>query len=946
MKEHKLITWCEELHLVKGNMSQLLATVTLILQKTPSSVEYNNLCLALGISPKAPAVIAAPAAAKAIEVRVRNLVQSPQLKAALHLKHLYESGGVPALKLLALINFKSGAASSTFKSFLEYEPTIPAPHLERDNIADDSDLPVQKSIGPSDYPPALPPISDPLLLIRVFTDKSYLSCAELLSENACNGYNAKMSIRGRAIIDLVLYALMDDTLSSYDESQIFRLHARLTSDTMLAKLAVAYSMPRQSRHQISVDLSDAVKLSIFANLFASYVCALQIDGYSFVSLERWISQVYGPALNSASARVAQTQPYGAELALMFPTTDPNHKRILYVQLEKNPFVSRVYIDEYPFGTGTSSRSLAEAEARAASNTIENEEYMLVLRQDLCDEGMLQCPLGQVKGEYLQSDGDDYDHSEHDENDSDEYDDEDGNYSADNSFDDQHHEESHYDERHVANKRNVPRKSDHGSERHESPGHASTEYQDENYEPWVNQDRPALQESDGPHNTAKPYKEKATNTNKSIPYSQQSSDYSSNSTYDYDLPVQKKAKKNSTHHESYNSQSPMSLNSSASHIDLSAAASTGGIAIEQSPYEEYPTPYDNGLELLEQVSQRYQNFGCDGSYTGLADLQELDMPIAQEGSQPFTMNPGDDLVTFLKAFEYEPSFQVTQTKNGFHTRAYVGNTLIGSCTNPSKATAEKNASANALRALAPEGNHILFNGRMLLRGKNSKLTRNDQRESSVEPPKSAPASEHMISAEDQHDLTSISNARELSVEPSEPALLPNTRESFAEPLKSEWRDSIENTATATTPSRGVQSSTESVGPAAHLHSRERPAEEAETSPLDAYFDASSMGLTEESPQESQNQECQWHDPSNSLARDENCEESLSRQSNADSYNDKCIDLPKPSRINPSLSHHDGNTNTTGNSQWDLLAVESIAATPQNPLTSAQFPRPLEAEASMY
>lgn len=376
MADADLLTWCDDLHQVKGNVSQIQATLFHVLSKTPTPGQYLSLCMAL--DPATPSSL--PPSPKHIRDRVRLLLTSPHIKVAVRLKELLDQGALPTLDLLSKLNFKAPKIEPQLDHFLSHSPTAPA-----STVAD---------IDTLTYPPPLPLISDQSLAIVAFTDKSYLTCAELIYPQSSNLHNAKLSVRGRALISMLLTTSLARAFPDNDESQLVVLRSHLMSDAMLAKFAIGYNMPSHCRHQIRAEQSNDVKLRIFANLFAGYVSAMVDDGLDLLAVIKWIDHLYGPAIDAANEPASANLAAAAELLLLYrnallPLDSRQRAPLQYVQLERNPFVSRVYLGDTPLGTGTSSQSLAIAEARAAANTMACPDHVALLHQDIAMQGMAQ-----------------------------------------------------------------------------------------------------------------------------------------------------------------------------------------------------------------------------------------------------------------------------------------------------------------------------------------------------------------------------------------------------------------------------------------------------------------------------------------------------------------------------------------------------------------------------
>lgn len=305
MPDDGLLTWCDELHQVRGNVSQLQATLNQILAKAPTVTQYQDLYKVYG---EANLEIAS----SQISEKLKTSLNSPQLKVAVRLKSLFDRGLLPFLLGMSRINFKSPKCDRFVGYLLDYCP----PEQEVANITS-SEKATKVSAGAGAgaessevelYPPILPPIENKGLLNLVFTDKSlrqaieYLELSDLSrSADATLSYNSshnrKLSLKGKYTLDLALVDILEDALPYADENDLEYIRYRLTSAPILAKFAYVYNFPEALVHQISKDAAILEKLSIYKTTFLAYIGGLARDNYSPKQIFNWLEALFKPLIS-------------------------------------------------------------------------------------------------------------------------------------------------------------------------------------------------------------------------------------------------------------------------------------------------------------------------------------------------------------------------------------------------------------------------------------------------------------------------------------------------------------------------------------------------------------------------------------------------------------------------------------------------------------------------
>lgn len=299
MASDEFLAWCDDLHQVKGNISQLQATLNHVLAKAPTVGQYKQLMAQYSQNglPNGPSGLGDSQTGH-LGDRLRLSLLSPQIKVAVRLKYLYDRGSLPFLMALTRINFKSGKSDRYVGEFLDYQPVT-----KEVKTADMKHEPVGKHNGTDEsaHPPSLPPLSDPLLLKLVLTDKSLRQPSDFLELETADGHhdynnnhNRKLAIRGAKLLDLALVDILDEHFPSAHEDDVEYLKYRLTSNHILARLAYCYNLSEAVMHNVSTELPAFDKLVIFKNAFLAYIGAMSKDNYSYPDIRSWIDKLFEP----------------------------------------------------------------------------------------------------------------------------------------------------------------------------------------------------------------------------------------------------------------------------------------------------------------------------------------------------------------------------------------------------------------------------------------------------------------------------------------------------------------------------------------------------------------------------------------------------------------------------------------------------------------------------
>ncbi|WPK23497.1 hypothetical protein PUMCH_000738 [Australozyma saopauloensis] len=393
-----LLTWCDDLHQVRGNVSQLQATLNQILAKAPTVPQYLELVLKYGDQ---DTTLASP-----IQEKVRASLHLPQLKVAVRLKNLFDKGLLPFLLGMSRINFKSPKCDRFVGYLLDYCP----PKQDVANISVDLESKQVKSAFSVDtalYPPLLPPIENKALLRLVFTDKSmrlpmeFIEMRKSMGTNSFNNtHNRKLALKGRYLLDQALIDILDDLLPDLHEDDIEALRYQLTSTAILAKLAYIYNFPEALCQNVPMEADTQTKLEILKTVFLAYIGALPQDNYRHRQIIDWLWPLFKPLVKpllekgrSEGGLKSRVAVAWAEFQFLMGRLNNyfmhSIKRIPYefVIHDENPYVGQLMVGglAYCFGTGD---TLLEAKQWAAFKTLNDTNFKERLFTYLCEQMQL------------------------------------------------------------------------------------------------------------------------------------------------------------------------------------------------------------------------------------------------------------------------------------------------------------------------------------------------------------------------------------------------------------------------------------------------------------------------------------------------------------------------------------------------------------------------------
>lgn len=372
-KSKSLLTVCDDLTQVKGNVSQFQAMVNNIISKAPTREEYEKLLKTIRLGE-------APGETKQTIERLEQLITVLQTKIAVRLKELFLAGYLPLLTSLSKINFKSNIEDQFVSYFMDYNPVLPS------NVVQDLRVLQGKKAdsltAPIDiisYPPTLPAINSTILLLRIMTDRSYrqpLDFIELASNDYNKSHNGRLVLRGRAIMQLCLVEVLEESYPRLLDEDIQFISHKLMAPIILTKFAFGYNLVDHLKYNVSVDADYEEKLQIIGNIFLAYMGGLKTEGYDLSDLKLFVKRLYEPVIadymnkNDVLSKVALV-----ELDLLFKLITnllylPRENiRYEIIQVESDPHVARILVDNEELGSGVSSVSFEEAKCRAAQDIL-------------------------------------------------------------------------------------------------------------------------------------------------------------------------------------------------------------------------------------------------------------------------------------------------------------------------------------------------------------------------------------------------------------------------------------------------------------------------------------------------------------------------------------------------------------------------------------------------
>lgn len=380
------LSWCENLHPLKGNVSQLQATLGLILTRAPSVEEYSQLQTALN----------EPLAHEhdPVESRLKTLISLPQVKVAVRLRALYYNGNLPFLLMLMKINFKAAKADKFVGYLLDYKPQATSnsvPDVVSKGVVKKTTKGLEKALA--SYPPTLPIITKNRLRKRVFTHKSYRQISDFLeadsAEEFAHAHNGKLELQGRSLLDIALLQFLDKKFPKAQPEDLVLIKARLSSLIILTKMAMGYNLSQHLKHNISNELNIEGKMSVLLTVFLAYLGALPMDGYSLSEVCHWVEKLYDPIVSELEPEHTQLARPLALAELEFLLRDD----LEFEQVESEPCVVKAKYKGIEVGVG-SHTDLQMARIVALENALGNKTLLdkllaLEMDKDVNEKGSVQ-----------------------------------------------------------------------------------------------------------------------------------------------------------------------------------------------------------------------------------------------------------------------------------------------------------------------------------------------------------------------------------------------------------------------------------------------------------------------------------------------------------------------------------------------------------------------------
>lgn len=396
MNQKQLLAWCDDLHQVKGNISQLQSTLNQILAKAPTFTQYQTLAKFFDEESTNPS--------QDVQLvdRAKGFLISPQLKIATRIKFLYEKGYLPLLISLTKINFKSPKSDRFVGYLLDYKP----PKINVKLLPD----PLKRSIGiknesqienlTSNYPPTLPPISNQILLKVILTDKSYREPADILMADKNDefykfndNHNSKLSIRGSNLLQFILTEIIDETLVNIHEDDLILLQHKLMAPLILSKLATTYNLVDNLYHNLIVSQASVEdKITAFSKVFLAYIGGLHQDNYSVEEVKMWIRKLYEPIIsklhstfevNGNFKNIYELSHY--EFLFLTKKVHTSSKLYEFVKISDDPITVQLNIGNGLISaTGISLQSFNDAKYRACYEVMTSKSKFNELLKQIID----------------------------------------------------------------------------------------------------------------------------------------------------------------------------------------------------------------------------------------------------------------------------------------------------------------------------------------------------------------------------------------------------------------------------------------------------------------------------------------------------------------------------------------------------------------------------------
>lgn len=366
----------EELTQMKGHISQLQATLNQVLLRAPLVTKFKELCGVLEQPGSLPPALASNP--QTVE-RLKQTINTPQIKVAVRIKELCDKGYLPFLLTLAKCNFKLSKFDRHVGYLMHYKPPKDQVLLKEGKngrlVGKDIEM----------YPPSLPPIDNTSLLKLVLTDKSLRQPSDFLElqfhdghHDFNNNHNRKLALKGKALLEYLLLEILDDKfIHKAHEDDVIYVKNRLTSTMILAKFAYIYNLTDELQHGVSEELNFEDKLVVFKNVFLAYIQALTMLNYSTAEIKRWLEALYEPMMEKLLSKYSDGEilrnVYAVALSefhfLMTRVSnyfEQSTKKIRYDfnVVELDPYVVTLNIGGEDYSTGTDGSEIGARQKAA------------------------------------------------------------------------------------------------------------------------------------------------------------------------------------------------------------------------------------------------------------------------------------------------------------------------------------------------------------------------------------------------------------------------------------------------------------------------------------------------------------------------------------------------------------------------------------------------------
>ena len=131
------------------------------------------------------------------------------------------------------------------------------------------------------------------------TDRSYrqpLDFIELASNDYNKSHNGRLVLRGRAIMQLCLVEVLEESYPRLLDEDIQFISHKLMAPIILTKFAFGYNLVDHLKYNVSVDADYEEKLQIIGNIFLAYMGGLKTEGYDLSDLKLFVKRLYEPVI--------------------------------------------------------------------------------------------------------------------------------------------------------------------------------------------------------------------------------------------------------------------------------------------------------------------------------------------------------------------------------------------------------------------------------------------------------------------------------------------------------------------------------------------------------------------------------------------------------------------------------------------------------------------------